>query len=105
MKIDIVNPMPAKQPINHKFNLEILFGKEQIFSPIPSIENKNIPKGFPNNKPKTIPSKFEFSIVEKTDGGNKIAVFASANKGNTINATGLCKKCCSLKEIEFSSPD
>ena len=55
IKIDIVKPMPAKQPTNHKFIFDTSFGNEQIFRPMPSIENKNIPKGFPISNPKTIP--------------------------------------------------
>lgn len=33
-----------------------------------------------------------------------MAVLANAKMGKMINATGLCKKCCKMYEVDFSSP-
>ena len=35
---------------------------------------------------------------------NTIAVFVKAKIGKMINATGLCKKCCKIYEVDFLSP-
>ena len=91
INIDIVNPMPASIPVPKICFLRISFGIEHHPKATPAIENKNIPMGFPSNNPRNIPKLFEpfNALIESEE--IRIAVFANANSGRIINATGLCK--------------
>ena len=104
MKIDIVKPMPAKSPTP-----KILFQLRSVGSlQSPKVTtksvNRKIPNGLPTISPTAIP-KLLFSVkVCAMSPLKAMAVFANAKMGKMINATGLCKKCCKMYEVDFSSP-
>ena len=103
-KIDIVNPIPAKSPTpNIDFHFKSVGSLQN-----PNVTAKNVkikmPKGLPTISPSAIP-KLLFSIrVCAMSPLKTMAVFANAKIGKMINATGLCKKCCKINEVDFSSP-
>ena len=96
MKIDIVNPIPAKSPtpkIDFQFR-----SVGSLHSPKVTAKNVKIkiPKGLPIISPSEIPKLlFSVSVCEMSPL-KRIAVFANAKIGKMINATGLCKKCCKI---------
>ena len=96
MKMDIVKPIPPNIPAPKMFFQCNPFGKMQSPKVTPKYERNHIPKGFPMINPRIIPIllecvkpsyQLEFIIIQ---------VFANANKGKFITATGLCRKCCNL---------
>lgn len=104
MKMDIVNPMPAKSPtpkIDFQFR-----SVGSLQSPNETAKNvkRKIPNGLPTISPSAIP-KLLFSVkVWAMSPLKTMAVFANAKMGKIIKATGLCKKCCKMYEVDFSSP-
>ena len=96
MKMDIVNPIPPNIPAPKMFFQCKPFGKMQSPKVTPKYERSPIPKGFPMINPRIIPMllvcvkpsyQLEFIMIQ---------VFAKANNGKIIKATGLCRKCCNL---------
>ncbi len=96
MKMDIVKPIPPNIPAPKMFLHCNPFGKMQIPKVTPKYERNHIPNGFPSINPSIIPMlllcdklsyQLEFIIIQ---------VFAKANKGKIIKATGLCRICCNL---------
>ena len=92
MKIDIVNPIPARNPIPKTWFHFKPNGNVQ--TPIETARklNKKTPKGFPIINPAKIPklpgsAKPVSQPVPKT-----MAVFAKAKSGRIIKATGLCSQ-------------
>ncbi|MNG12215.1 hypothetical protein D3C84_958130 [compost metagenome] len=96
IKIDIVKPIPPSIPAPNMWGHFNFFGKVQKPEFTPIKEKSKIPKGFPITNPKTIPNVFVWSKPSCQSGSMAMHVFAMANNGKIRNATGLCKKCCSL---------
>ena len=94
INIDIVKPIPPKNPV--PVNVFHLMPEGNLQRPMatPVKEKRLIPKGFPINKPAIIPMLLECDNAENISPDNAIQVFAIANKGRIKNATGLCKKRC-----------
>ena len=96
MKIDIVNPIPAK---SHTPKIDFQFRSVgSLHSPNETAKNvkRKIPNGLPTISPSAIP-KLLFSVkVWVISLLKTMAVLANAKIGRMINATGLCKKCCNL---------
>ena len=104
IKIDIVNPIPANNP-----TLKIDFQFKSVGSLLkPNRTARNvatkIPTGLPTINPSAMPRLLGLVNVSMMFPLNKIAVLAKANMGRIINATGLCKKCCKMEDVDFSSP-
>ena len=96
MKIDMVNPMPANIEAPHSCFQLLPSGSVAQPLRINHQHNKRIPNCFPMNKPAMMPKLLLVvnpSYHPLTNGRHVLAI---ANNGNMINATGLCKKCCSL---------
>ncbi len=93
IKMDIVNPMPPRQPIPAIF-LQVKPScklAKPAFTKIKGIEN--IPISFPATRPNIMPAELEFDKLPIISVGIIIAVLTKAKMGRIINATGLCKKC------------
>ena len=103
-KIDIVKPIPAKSPtpkIDFQFKSD---GSLQSPKVTAKSAKRKIPKGLPTIRPSAIP-KLLFSVnVCEMSPLKTIAVLANANIGKIIKATGLCRKCCKIYEVDFSPP-
>ena len=100
----MVKPIPPKIPAPTIFFHFKSVGKVQSPKPTPINDKCHIPSGFPITSPASIPRLFEspkplYQLLVST-----IPVLAIANKGRIKKATGLCKKCCSIKEGDFSPP-
>ena len=103
-KIDIVNPIPAKRPtpkIDFQFRSVGNLQRPNVTAKKVKI---NIPNGLPTISPSAMPKLLFSVIVCDMSPLKTIAVFAKAKIGKMINATGLCKKCCKIKEVDFSPP-
>ena len=103
-KIDIVKPIPAKSPtpkIDFQFKSDGSLQSPKVTAKSAKIK---IPKGLPTIRPSAIP-KLLFSVnVCEMSPLKTIAVLANANIGKIIKATGLCRKCCKIYEVDFSPP-
>lgn len=89
MKIDIVKPIPPKNPAP-KIVLQFKsFGNVQRLNEIPKNENKTIPKGLPITNPKIIPRLTLSKTFVCQSAAIGKAVFAKANIGSMKKATGL----------------
>lgn len=103
-KIDMVKPIPAKKP-TPKMDFQFKsVGSLQSPNATAKNVNKKIPKGLPIINPSAIPKllcsvKICAMLPLKT-----MAVLAKAKIGKMIKATGLCKKCCKMNEVDFSPP-
>ena len=93
MKIDMVKPIPPKNPAPIMFFHFKSDGITQSPKPTPINEKRKIPKGFPIVRPAMIPRLFVCSKPLCHVSPMAIHVFATANKGRIKNATGLCRKC------------
>ena len=90
IKMDIVNPIPAKQAVPKR---------KCQFNPLDSIptpnftakyEKKKMPIGLPKTKPIIIPNELlEIRLLNISSGITTI-VLASTKRGRIKNATGLC---------------
>ncbi len=103
-KIDIVNPMPPRQPAPR-----ICFQQtedDNLDQPKETTKNENniIPRGLPSTKPRIIPRSKELEIVAKENFSITKAVLAKAKMGMINKATGKCKNFSNLLEMLFSSP-
>ena len=89
IKIDMVNPIPAKMPAPVKsFNL-IPEGRLPHFSRINKKQNSKIPIGFPITSPNIIP-RLLFVVNSLIHPSERIKpVLASAKIGRITKATGL----------------
>jgi hypothetical protein len=103
MKIDIVKPIPARQPapVIH-FQLR-LSGSIPIPDLTAKYENRQIPAGLPKTRPVIIPKELEEVIFEIISEGIIIAVFARANRGSIKNAAGLSRNFSVKFEMFLSS--
>ena len=89
IKIDIVNPMPARKPIP-----KICFhcksrGSLQIPAETVTKLKSIMPNGLPIIKPAKIPMLLESANPDVQELPNTIAVFARAKIGRITSATGL----------------
>lgn len=96
IKIDIVNPIPPSIPAPITYDHFRSFGSVQTPNVTPKRANKVIPNGFPTTKPIIIPNALGWLNPSCQSELIAIHVLAKANNGKIKNATGLCKKCCSL---------
>ena len=103
-KIDIVKPIPPKNP-TAKTDFQF---KSRGSLQIPNFTAKKlsakIPRGFPTISPNAIPVLYCVVKIAPMSELNMIAVLASANIGRMTKATGLCKKCCKTMEVDFLLP-
>jgi hypothetical protein len=102
MNIDMVNPIPAKNPTPNKSLFLMPSGKLHKPMATESNENVRIPTGFPKISPVKIPRLFVDTKPSAQLSGIAIPVLAKANSGNMTNATGRCKRCCNKYEGDFS---
>lgn len=93
IKIDIVKPIPPKNPIPIIFPHFKSEGKVQrpILTPINA--KSQIPNGFPITRPYIIPKLLFCPNPFIKLFPIEMQVLASANRGRIRKATGLCKKC------------
>jgi len=96
MKIDIVNPIPAKKPTPIIFFQFKSSGNCVILNFTIKKVNNTMPNGFPITNPKIIPNEYSSEKLCNQSEPITIAVLHKANKGNIKNATGLCKNCSNL---------
>lgn len=91
MKIDIVKPIPAKNPVPIICPQLLLNGK--LLSPLLMAirENKLIPNTFPNANPPMIPKPKLLNNPSTIPALNKILVLANAKMGIMMKLTGVCK--------------
>ena len=101
MKIDIVNPMPPKNPAPSMFFHFKSLGKVQSPNPTPINEKSQIPIGFPKINPTRIPMLLECVNPLPQSFPKAMLVLAKANNGKMKNATGLCRKSCKYKKSIF----
>ena len=102
MKIDIVNPIPAKKP-TPIICCQLLFsGSLLIFNFIDKNENKLIPKTLPKNNPKIIPKPKVDVKAEEIPELMKILVFANAKMGIIKKLTGKCSFDSNFSKDEIS---
>ena len=95
MKMDMVNPIPPKNPIpNNEFQF-MSSGNEVNFSLTAKKQNIKIPTVFPNPNPKMMPNEYGFAKLCIQSLPITIAVLLKAKSGIIIKATGLCNQCCS----------
>ena len=88
IKILMVKPIP---PRNETPNMCVQFKSSEIdaiFVLTAKYDNPKIPMDFPNTKPKIIPSELRDATLVSKFSGKVNAVFARANMGRTIKATG-----------------
>ena len=88
--MDIVNPIPPKNPTPIKCLFLISLGK--VHKPIATDKSVKvtIPIGFPNIKPTEIPKLFVETKPSDQLSGINIPVLAKAKRGKIKNATGKC---------------
>ena len=98
----MVNPIPARKPVQIKCDHLNSSGSEHNPRVTPSKANKMIPRGLPINNPVIMPRLFVEIRSLKAFEGIKMAVLANANNGNIMKATGLWSKCCIVKDGDFS---
>ena len=96
--------MPAKSPtpkIDFQFR-----SVGSLQSPNETAKNvkRKIPNGLPTINPSAIPILLFSVKVWVMSPLNIMPVLANAKTGRMKNATGLCKKCCKMYEVDFSSP-
>jgi hypothetical protein len=101
MKIDIVNPMPAKRPVPVICFQLIFWGKDVILSLTAIKQKARMPNGLPAISPAMIPITYLSDKIPVKPLSTIIAVLARAKRGRIIKATGLCKACCILSEGEL----
>ena len=94
MNIDMVNPIPPRNPAPRIFFQVNSAGNEHNPRILPKKHIETMPKGFPINNPQSIPIPLEDAIELNTLLSIANAVLANANNGRIKKATGLCKKSC-----------
>lgn len=89
-KMDIVNPIPAKilTPMNCSHPDELMVGNIRLFVN-PNIA-REIPSGFPTNRPRKIPRDRVEVKPANADVVIKILVLAKAKRGKITKLTGRC---------------
>ena len=96
MKIDIVKPMPPRNPtpiICFQFKSS---GNLQSPNETDMILKRKIPRGLPTISPTKIPMLFDCVKLDIQSLSMLMQVFAKANNGSIKNATGLWSQCCNL---------
>ena len=94
IKIDIVKPMPAKNPIPKTCFHFKPRGNAQIPAETATKLKSKIPNGLPIINPAKIPMLSGSANPDAQAFPNTIAVFANAKIGRITSATGLCSQCC-----------
>lgn len=94
MKMDMVNPMPAKTEAAVNWCQVTDLGNWLLNSLIITRQATIIPIGFPTTKPNIIPNPFSLYNPRSQPSFSVMPVLAKAKSGRIINATGLCKACC-----------
>ena len=104
MKMDMVKPMPPKNPAPTICLQEISLDNwdRRVFTA--KKPARKMPNGLPKNKPAKTPKLLGAARPSNHLPLNDIPVFASAKTGMIMKATGLCRKCCSLYDGDFSLP-
>ena len=100
MKIDMVKPMPPRNPAPMICLHETLSGRRER----PSFTARQANRAMPNGLPAKSPAKMPRLLLEVSPpaqlSASVMPVLARAKSGMMTNATGLCRKCCSLWEGE-----
>ena len=81
MKIDIVKPIPPKNPTDSMCFKLMLLGSLKNLAFTPNQLKRNMPIGFPNKSPRIIPMLYGWDIIWLKLPFIIIAVLASANIG------------------------
>lgn len=93
MNMDMVKPIPANNPTPIICLHVLPSGKLLSFNLVQMKEVKRMPTGFPNNKPRLIPSPREFVNPLNISFSKVIFVLANAKSGIIKRLTGLVSAC------------
>ena len=94
MKIDMVKPIPAKNPVPMMWRQLIESGNLEMPNATAIQVINTTPIGLPSNRPLIIPKLLSEPSPLNQLPDKMIPVLAKAKIGMMMNATGLCRACC-----------